>query len=82
MIARSLSYFGLRRLWHDNLGATATEYAFIVAFISIVSATGMVVMGNNLSSFYNTIGGVLANVACEMPETASDTGKENSNRCK
>ena len=81
MIARGLARCA-RRLWIDKLGAVATEYAFVIAFISIVSAAGMTVMGGNLSSFYNSVGGAIANIACEMPSNASDNGKNNSNRCK
>ena len=82
MIVRVQFRCRLRQLWRDNLGATATEYAFVIAFISIVAAIGMVVMGNSLNSFYGTIGEGLNNIACEMPDTASETGKANSNRCQ
>lgn len=82
MVACSLSGQRLRRLWKCKLGAVATEYAFIIAFIAIVSAAGMTVLGNNLSSFYNDIGAALTNLACSMPDTASDNGSDNSNKCK
>ena len=82
MDACALPYQRLRRLWKCKLGAVATEYAFIIAFIAIVSAAGMVVLGNNLSSFYNDIGAALTNLACAMPDTASDSGSDNSNKCK
>jgi Flp pilus assembly pilin Flp len=70
------------KLWKENSGATATEYAFVVAFIAIVAAAGMAVMGNNLSSFYNSVGSALSEMSCEMPDTASENGKGKSNRCK
>jgi Flp pilus assembly pilin Flp len=74
--------FRCRWIWSDKSGAVATEYAFVIAFISILGAFGMVAMGSGLSSFYNTVGGAITTLGCEMPETASDNGKSNSNRCK
>jgi Flp pilus assembly pilin Flp len=82
MFAKIRFRYRLRQFWRNKSGATATEYAFVIAFISIVSAFGMVAMGNSLSSFYGTIGGAISNMGCEMPVTAADKGKENSNRCK
>ncbi len=32
-------------MWTENSGATATEYAFVVAFIAIVAAASMTVLG-------------------------------------
>ncbi len=82
MIVRALAYFSLRRLWKNKLAAVATEYAFVIAFIAIVSAAVMVILGNNLSSFYKDIGAALNNLACAMPDTASESGTDNSNKCK
>jgi len=70
------------RFWMHDSGAVATEYAFIIAFISIVAATGMSLMGISLSGFYSTIGSSLAEASCSMPDNASDNGKNNSNKCK
>ncbi len=44
------------RLRKDKAGAVATEYAFLIAFIAIVAAIGMVLLGDNLSAFFNDIG--------------------------
>ena len=82
MFARVLSYFHFRRLWQSELGAVATEYAFVIAFIAIVAAAGMAVMGTSLSSFYNGIGSALSELSCEMPANASDRGKGKGNKCK
>ncbi len=82
MFAHFWSYFHFRRLWQDNLGATATEYAFVIAFIAIIAAAGMTILGTNLSGFYNSIGSALAEMSCTMPETVSDNGSGNSNKCK
>ncbi len=57
----------LRRLAKSNSGAVATEYAFLIAFIAIVAALGMVLLGENLSAFFNDIGLALANMASQMP---------------
>lgn len=72
----------IRRLRRDRCGAVATEYAFVVAFIALVSAVGMAVMGANLSSFYISIGSALDEIECQMPDTTSDNGQNNSNKCK
>ncbi len=82
MIVRALASFSLRRLWKNKLAAVATEYAFLIAFIAIVAAIGMVLLGQNLSAFFNDIGTALSDMACSMPDTASDTGTDNSNKCK
>ena len=74
--------FHFRRLWRNNLGATATEYAFVIAFIAIIAAAGMTVLGNNLSGFYNSIGSALSEAGCTMPDTASEKGKGKSKKCK
>lgn len=77
-----LHAFQFNKLWKNNLGATATEYAFIIAFIAIVASAGMSVLGVNLSEFYNSIGSALSEMSCKMPDTASDNGTGKSNRCK
>ena len=82
MIARALTYLRLRKIRKNNSGAVATEYAFIIAFISIVAAMGMTLLGTNLSGFFTDIGSALSNMACAMPDTASDNGQDNSNKCK
>ena len=82
MIALAISILRRRRIGKNNSGAVATEYAFVIAFISIVAAMGMTILGNNLSGFYTDIGSALSNMACAMPDTASDNGDENSNKCK
>ncbi len=55
------------RLRKDKSGAVATEYAFLIAFIAIVAALGMVLLGENLSAFFNDIGVALESMAGEMP---------------
>ena len=72
----------LRRIWQDESGAVATEYAFLVVFIALVGAIGMVALGENLSSFFSAIGTALEGIDCAMPDSASDQGDSNSNKCK
>ena len=55
------------RLRKDDSGAVATEYAFLIAFIAIVAATGMTLLGENLSLFFNAIGLALANAGDAIP---------------
>ena len=55
------------RLRKDQSGAVATEYAFLIAFIAIVAAIGMVLLGDNLSAFFNDIGMALDNAGGQIP---------------
>ncbi len=55
------------RLAKDTSGAVATEYAFLIAFIAIVAALGMVLLGENLSEFFNDIGVALENAGDNIP---------------
>ena len=57
----------LPALARDDSGAVATEYAFLVAFIAIVAALGMVLLGENLSTFFTNIGIALGNAGTSLP---------------
>ncbi len=59
------------RLRKDKSGAVATEYAFLIAFIAIVAALGMVLLGQNLSDFFNDIGVALDNAGDASPPLPS-----------
>ncbi len=63
----------LRRLATDKFGAVATEYAFLIAFIAIVAAIGMVLLGQNLSAFFNDIGTALTNISANLPDPFPNT---------
>ena len=39
----------------DTSGAVATEYAFLIAFVSIVAAVGMLILGDSMGAFFNDI---------------------------
>ena len=61
------------RLRKDKSGAVATEYAFLIAFIAIVAAIGMVLLGENLSAFFLAIGEALANAGDAIPDLPTGT---------
>ena len=56
------------RIAKSKSGAVATEYAFLIAFIAIVAAIGMVMLGENLSAFFNDIGTALTNISANLPQ--------------
>ena len=68
--------------WKENAGAVATEYAFIIAFIAIVAATGMTLLGANLSTFYNDIGTALSDKGCAVPVPAAFPADGKAKDCK
>lgn len=49
----------------DTDGAVSTEYAFLIAFISIVAAGGMVVVGTELANYFTALGNALAGAASQ-----------------
>ena len=62
------------RLRKDKSGAVATEYAFLIAFISIVAAIGMVLLGTNLSNFFNDIGLALGQAGDSLDDLTNLVG--------
>ena len=70
---RMFSYLQIMalRLAKSKSGAVATEYAFLIAFIAIVAATGMTLLGENLSAFFNDIGAALDNAGAAIPPLPS-----------
>ncbi len=70
---RAFSYLQIMalRLRKDKSGAVATEYAFLIAFIAIVAALGMTLLGQNLSAFFNDIGLALQNAGSNIPDPFS-----------
>ena len=71
MIALTYLHSLAMRLRKDQSGAVATEYAFLIAFIAIVAALGMVLLGQNLSAFFNDIGLALTNISGNLPQLFS-----------
>ena len=71
----ALTYFQsmVLRLAKSKSGAVATEYAFLIAFIAIVAALGMVLLGENLSAFFNDIGEALDGAGSNIPDPFGGT---------
>jgi Flp pilus assembly pilin Flp len=57
----------LGALRREKSGAVGTEYAFLIAFIAIVAAVGMVVLGGELSGFFDAIGNSLEEIGGNIP---------------
>lgn len=49
-------YGVLFRIKRETRGAIATEYAFLIAFVAIVAAIGMVLLGTGLTDYFTTLG--------------------------
>jgi len=47
----------LKNLLRDDGGATAIEYGLIAALIAVVIIAGVALVGTNLSSMFNFVGG-------------------------
>ena len=63
--------FAILRFAKSKSGAVATEYAFLIAFIAIVAAIGMVLLGQNLSAFFFEIGTALTDISGNLPDPFS-----------
>ena len=57
---RRLSF---RELWQDRRAIAALEYTLIVVVIGTVAITGANILGNALTTSYNSIGAALAGEA-------------------
>lgn len=53
----------LFRINRETHGAIATEYAFLIAFVAIVAALGMVLLGTELNEYFAKIGGAIGTSA-------------------
>ncbi len=47
----------------DTRGAIATEYAFLIAFVAIVAAIGMALLGTELNDYFIKLGDSIGNAA-------------------
>ena len=56
------------RLAAAKSGAVAAEYALLVAFISILAAAGMVLLGDDLSVYFKNLGEALGNASTPTPD--------------
>ena len=50
----------INRFKNDESGATAIEYGLIAALVSVACILGLTMVGTNLQSLFNGIGGKLA----------------------
>lgn len=63
----------MRALWHlheilfrmhrETRAAVATEYAFLIAFIAIVAALGMILLGTELNEYFTKLGNAIGDSA-------------------
>lgn len=53
----------LFRINRETRGAIAAEYAFLIAFVAILAALGMVLLGTELNEYFAKIGGAIGNSA-------------------
>lgn len=56
------------RLMVVNSGAAAAEYTFLIAFISILAAIGMVLVGDDLRDYFLGLSNSLANASAQSPD--------------
>lgn len=54
---QTLFIAGVDRLKDGERGATATEYALLIALIAVVIVVGVSFFGSALSDFFKTLGG-------------------------
>lgn len=47
----------------NRRGAVATEYAFLIAFVAIIAALGMVLLGTELNDYFITLGNAIGTSA-------------------
>ena len=50
----------LFRIKSDEDGAVATEYSFLIVFLAIAAAIGMVTLGTSISDYFDTFGNALS----------------------
>jgi len=56
------------RLMVMNSGAAAAEYTFLIAFISILAAIGMVLIGDDLQTYFQSLSSSLSNASTPTPD--------------
>jgi pilus assembly protein Flp/PilA len=52
----------INRFFHDERGATATEYAMLIIFIALAIAGGATLLGNNINNLFSRIGASVASL--------------------
>jgi Flp pilus assembly pilin Flp len=51
------------RTGRDDRGATATEYAMLVAFIAVIVAAGIILFGQELNAWFEALAGKVHTLA-------------------
>lgn len=56
------------RLMAANSGAIAAEYTFLIAFIAILAAIGMVILGDDIKVYFEDLATALDNASAPTPD--------------
>ena len=51
----------IRKLWHDEAGATAIEYGLLIGLIATAMIAGGLLSGSEISATFNTVGSSIEN---------------------
>jgi Flp pilus assembly pilin Flp len=67
---RAFAYVQARfmRLMAANSGAITAEYTFLIAFISILAAIGMVILGDDIKVYFEDLATALDNASQPTPD--------------
>ena len=57
----------INRFYHNESGATATEYAMLVVFVALAIAVGAQTLGNGISGLFTNVASTLNGVAGNLP---------------
>lgn len=57
----------IKRYRNDECGASAVEYAMLVAFIALAISVGATALGGDLSTWFSTVGGTIAGLPTAAP---------------
>jgi len=56
-----------KRFYRNERGATATEYAMLIVFISLAIAVGAQTLGTDLSNMFSNVGNTLSQIVIPNP---------------
>ena len=57
----------IKRFYRNERGATATEYAMLIVFISLAIAVGAQTLGTDLSNMFSNVGNTLSQIVIPNP---------------
>ena len=58
---------GMKAFWQEEDGVTAIEYGLIAALIAVMIIAGATVVGTNLATTFNSVGGSLVTAVSAIP---------------